>query len=162
MRKVLIVLIAIMAITINAQEYVDLGLPSGTLWKASGEPSLYTHDEALRSFFFQLPTMEQYKELINLCEWEWVVDESNNVGLGYKVIGLNKNSIFFSTNIYTDCDKKIEKDDNSGCYWSSSLTYDKFLERYFGEGLVFERTYHDIGGFLTCRKMAVHLVKGPF
>lgn len=70
-------------------EYVDLGLPSGTLWKKSnegGDYALYTYNEA-RQFGNNLPTTQQLKELKSICTWSWT-------GNGYKVIGPNGNSIY--------------------------------------------------------------------
>ena len=54
-------LICFMALSASAQqmEYVDFGLPSGTLWKSVDEPGLYTYDEATSKFGDQLPTNEQ-------------------------------------------------------------------------------------------------------
>ena len=53
-------------------EYVDLGLPSGTLWAKKYEQEdghiLYlSYDEASK---YQLPTEEQWKELLEICRWE--------------------------------------------------------------------------------------------
>mgnify|MGYP007111695800 CR=1 FL=1 len=33
----------------NGHEYVDLGLPSGTLWKRQNESGFYTYEEALNA-----------------------------------------------------------------------------------------------------------------
>ena len=57
--------------------YVDLGLPSGTKWKADNEANpndendFYTYDKALAAFGNQLPTKEQFQELIDNCLWSW-------------------------------------------------------------------------------------------
>jgi hypothetical protein len=58
-------LICFMALSASAQqmEYVDLGLPSATLWKAVDEPGFYTYDEAMNKFNNQLPTSAQLEEL---------------------------------------------------------------------------------------------------
>ncbi|MBO5960709.1 MAG: hypothetical protein J6P99_02550, partial [Paludibacteraceae bacterium] len=51
-----------------AQGYVDLGLPSGTLWKDAnegGDNALYTYDEAVNRWGSKLPTKEQLGELEN-------------------------------------------------------------------------------------------------
>ena len=54
----------LMALTMNAQQYVDLGLPSGTLWKAENEiAGHYTYEEAVVKFESKLPTKEQWEEL---------------------------------------------------------------------------------------------------
>lgn len=69
--------------------FVDLGLPSGTEWKRENEVANYlTYNQAMNYFGDNVPTREQYQELIDLCRWEWT-------GKGYKVIGLNGNFIYF-------------------------------------------------------------------
>lgn len=86
-----------------ADEYVDLGLPSGTLWKAQNELcGLVTHDKAMYMYGNNLPTKEQFEELMNACIWTWTKE-------GYKVMGLNNKTIFFA----------MEKK-NCG-YWSSTI-----------------------------------------
>ena len=70
-------------------KYVDLGLPSGALWRNSnegGEYALYTYEEAVSMFGNQLPTKQQLEELKDECEWTWI-------GNGHKVTGPNGNSI---------------------------------------------------------------------
>ena len=72
--------------------YVDLGLPSGTLWKSDNENrpeksiGHFTFDEAYAAFGEQLPTEEQWEELIYKGLWEWN-------GSGYVVTGVNGNYI---------------------------------------------------------------------
>ena len=56
----------------NQTEFVDLGLPSGTLWSAEyekeGENIIYLpYDKAS---LLDIPTVEQYNELLSLCRWE--------------------------------------------------------------------------------------------
>lgn len=67
--------------------YIDLGLPSGTLWKDANEEGYYTYDEAMKTFGKQLPTKEQWEELKDKCKWEWK-------GNGYNITGPNGNMIF--------------------------------------------------------------------
>jgi hypothetical protein len=80
-------------------QYVDLGLPSGTLWKAESELGLYTYQVANDKFasdIEQLPTYEQLLELKQQCKWQ-------ATDTGYEVIGPNGNSITFSAEGYLDC-----------------------------------------------------------
>lgn len=82
--------IAIVGFKQQSDDYVDLGLPSGTLWSstnAGGNAAYYTYDEAINLFGDKLPTQQQYQELIALCKWKWQED-------GYKVIGDNGNFIY--------------------------------------------------------------------
>ena len=61
------VLIAVSAQKIE-REWVDLALPSGTLWAAQPEEGYYTYDEARQTFGGQLPTEWQWNELIKSCD----------------------------------------------------------------------------------------------
>jgi hypothetical protein len=59
----------------NTTEYVDLGLPSGTLWavdyeKERGKVLYAPFDKAEKS---GIPSVEQWKELMNCCKWEYTL-----------------------------------------------------------------------------------------
>jgi len=108
--------------------YVDLGLPSGTLWKNKNEPGLFSFTEAAEKFGSRLPTLEQTKELVNLCKWVWNWDTNS-----FKVIGPNGKFITFTatgtwpcermysgTYYYYECDKsQLILKDNGG-FWTST------------------------------------------
>lgn len=54
-------------------EYVDLGLPSGTLWSSNyledeNNETVYVLQE--KSKAFDIPTVEQWQELVRECRWE--------------------------------------------------------------------------------------------
>lgn len=99
------------AAELKAQGLVDLGLPSGTLWKDKNEDGgFYTYEQAIYKFGDKLPTKEQFEELKNKCQWTWT-------GNGYKVIGPNGNSISLPAAGYRACDGSVSSD---GCYWSST------------------------------------------
>ena len=69
------------------QGYVDLGLPSGTLWKDQNEiAGLYTYEQAMEKFGNELPTKEQLEELQTSCRWTWT-------GSSYRVEGPNGETI---------------------------------------------------------------------
>lgn len=74
---------------LKAQGWVDLGLPSGTLWKNENEEGTYTYFEAKEKFNDKLPSEKQIKELIDMCQWKWNND-------AYEIIGPNGNSILMS------------------------------------------------------------------
>ena len=95
----------------ETKSYIDLGLPSGTLWCNQSEEGLYTHDDAVIRFGDALPTTEQWKELQNSCQWTWN-------GNGYKIVGLNGASIILPAAGRHLCDGTPER--GSGYYWSAS------------------------------------------
>lgn len=97
------------------QGYVDLGLPSGTLWKDRNESGFYDYDEAVRSFGSRLPTKAQLEELKNKCKWTW--SESKE---GYYVKGPNGNSIFLPAAGNRYCDGSESYVAAHGNYWSST------------------------------------------
>ena len=47
------------------KEFIDLGLPSGKLWATENEKGYFTFDEAVEKFQDQLPTIEDWQELID-------------------------------------------------------------------------------------------------
>ena len=126
--------------------YVDLGLPSGTLWGMSSLPYYYTYDEALFKFGNQLPTQQQFVELKDNCTWSWKE-------WGYEVIGPNGNSIYLVTLGSYDCDDNYVT--GVGGYWSStSYDSDNVYHLYFYSGaLVY------IGPSFHCHKQSVCLVQ---
>ena len=95
--------------------YVDLGLPSGTLWKSENESGYYSFDEAVEKYGSSLPTKKQWKELQDKCTWTW--DENRK---GSEVKGPNGNSIFLKALGYRG-DSGVEIAlGNAGYYWSST------------------------------------------
>ena len=91
-------------------EYVDLGLSSGTLWKSVNEEGYYTFDEAVEKFGHNLPTKEQWDELKDNCDWVWK-------GAGYEVTGPNGNTIYLSATGYR-YGTVVYDLDTDGNYWS--------------------------------------------
>ncbi len=79
---------------LKKQEYVDLGLPSGTLWAKHNYGAITEWDygyyfsihetDSIRSM---LPSIEQIKELVQECEWEWIECK------GFKATGSNGKSL---------------------------------------------------------------------
>ena len=72
-------------------EFVDLGLPSGTLWssdyeKFDGKTMFLTYEKAAE---FCLPSEDQCQELISLCRWTYTRTS------GFLCIGPNGNNIRF-------------------------------------------------------------------
>lgn len=98
----------------QVQGYVDLGLPSGTLWKQTNEKGRMNLNQAIDMYGSKLPTKEQFDELRNKCEWEWT-------GNGMKFIGPNGNVLVLPASgfeSFTSSDLKCYG--KVGLYWSSS------------------------------------------
>ena len=127
--------------------YVDLGLPSGTLWKDQNEAGgFYSYDQAVAKFGSSLPTKEQLEELKNSCRWTWN-------GNGYKVIGPSGESIVLPAAGYRDWEGNYVG--SYGYYWSST-PYGSEYAWYLGfsSGRVY-----DMGGYRRCGGYSVRLVR---
>ena len=62
----------------NKTEYIDLGLPSRTLWstdyeKLDGEYLYLPYEKAE---YLKIPTKEQWEELKTSCKWEYDIDHA--------------------------------------------------------------------------------------
>ena len=99
-----------------SSDYVDLGLPSGTLWKKTSEEKYYTYSKAVKTFGVNLPTKAQFYELRSNCTWNWT-------GKGVEVVGPNGNSIFIPALGWKECMSHhlpAPGMGNVGSYWSST------------------------------------------
>ena len=94
------------------EHYVDLGLPSGTLWKDKNEVGFYDYDAAVKAFGCCIPTKDQLDELRTKCRWVWN-------GTGYRVIGPSGESIMMPAAGYRSCGGSLYDIGASGLYWSS-------------------------------------------
>ena len=128
--------------------YVDLGLPSGTLWKAENEDcGFITYDQAVNFYGNSLPTKEQFKELKNNCLWTWT-------GNGYKVKGKNGESIVLPAAGCRTCGGSVYSVGSEGVYWSSTPdSSESAWYLYFGSG--------QVGMYLSkrCYGLSVRLVR---
>ena len=117
-----------------SQGLVDLGLPSGTLWKNAnegGDNARYTYDEAVSRFGNKLPTKEQLVELKDKCTWTWT-------GRGYKVTGPSGESITLPAAGDRDCNGAVRSVGTIGDYWSSTSDNSVFAwSLLFGSGVVY-------------------------
>jgi len=130
------------------QEYVDMGLPSGTLWKAVNE-GVYDWDTAMRMYGFKIPSQGQWEELKGYCNWTWT-------GSGYKVTGPNGNSIVLPAAGYRNCSGDVSNVGSSGSYWSSTNTG---TERAWY--LFFYSSYMNMKLNYRCNGQSVRLVHNP-
>ncbi len=116
MKKILFLsAMCLLSLSVSAQmsQFVDLGLPSGTLWKSTNESGFYTYDEALKSFGNSLPTKAQLDELRDYCEWIWE-------GRGFKVVGPNGSFVFLPAAGGRNFDGNVDGVGSGGYYWSST------------------------------------------
>ena len=102
--------------------FVNLGLPSGTLWAAcnvgASKPedygNYYNFDEARR---LKVPTKEQFAELLNKCTVTWTTHNGVN---GRLFTGPNGNSIFLPAAGHRHGSSLYWVGSN-GYYWSGPL-----------------------------------------
>lgn len=118
----------VFGLTVLAQsEYVDLGLPSGTYWKkgnVGGDSYIYrksnyyyTYQEAVKKFGNNLPTKEQYDELLKYCKWERNLKDNDN---GYRVVGPNGNFIIMERVGYRTIAGYVTDVEWHAQYWTST------------------------------------------
>lgn len=90
-------------------EFVDLGLPSGTLWsddyeRVDGSILFLTYDKAAQQ---NLPTKEQCEELLRFCKF------SVSYGPSYDCVGPNGNYIRFRSTGYIRTERVIVNKNNA-------------------------------------------------
>ena len=134
--------------TNTEEHYVDLGLPSGTLWKDYNENGFFDHDAALKIFGDNLPNNEQFDELRTKCHWIWN-------GSGYKVIGPNGVSIVLPATGYRSCGGTVYDIGACGLYWSSDINNNS----NYGWCLHFLSSFVHMNYDSNCGGVSVWLVK---
>ncbi len=99
--------------------YIDLGLPSGTIWKSTNEEGYYVFEQA--SKYTYLPTKMQWNELIKYCKWSWSGRRTDK--RGYFIVGPNGAYIFLPVLGSRVADREYHcfGDGQAGDYWSSSV-----------------------------------------
>ena len=104
-------------------EFINLGLPSGTLWATENEAGYHQFDEAVKTFGDMLPSADAWQELFDQCRRKWDDDRR-----GYVLTGPNGKRLFLPADGWQDRkeetkdlkDKGIHDIGNFGIYWSSS------------------------------------------
>ena len=99
----------------SKEGYVDLGLPSGTLWKAINEIGFYDYDSAFRKYGKSMPSRDQWEELKDYCTWQWT-------GKGYRVSTDNGKYFVLPAAGYRHCSGGVSNVGFWGYYWSSTLS----------------------------------------
>lgn len=95
-------------------EYIDLELPSKNLWAAENEDGYYKFDEAVAKFGGNLPTKEDFEELLEHC-WKRLDNERK----GLEFMGDNGAKLFLPALGYRDC-SKVHNVQFRGNYWSAT------------------------------------------
>jgi uncharacterized protein (TIGR02145 family) len=100
------------------KKWVDLGLPSGTLWCDTNEEGYYSWNEMMNKFDEEnLPKLTDFAELYDYCDWRW-----NNEKKGIVVTGPNGNCIFIPASGCRGCNNgDLFGVGYYGYYWSVSL-----------------------------------------
>lgn len=136
----------------NHPHWIDLGLPSGTLWCCCNEGAstpedyggYYTFDEV-----YSAPTLDQIKELLNNTTSELTIQ--NDI-YGRTFTGSNGGTIFLPF----AGDPELGGHGNLGFYWSSSLLTENENCAYY---LYFTENYVNWGGgFSLGNKLTVRPV----
>jgi uncharacterized protein (TIGR02145 family) len=99
------------------KKWVDLGLPSGTLWCDANEEGYYSWNEMINIFDKEnLPKLTDFAELYDYCKWKW-----SDKRKGMIVTGANGNSIFMPASGFCNHnDNNLNVVNSSGYYWSKS------------------------------------------
>lgn len=132
-----------------SMKYVDLGLPSGTLWGEHPMIFEYTYDEAIKKFGSKLPTKEQMEELKQYCTWSW-----DSSGLICQIIGPNGQSIQNYRGGYRECDDGKYSMLKAHFLWTST-TMDS-NEAYC---LLSNLDHTFCVSFSKCRKLPIRIVQ---
>lgn len=135
-------------VTKSIDEFVDLGLPSGTKWCNVNETGFYTYDEAFNKYGNSLPTRAELQELKDKCEWKW-----REIG-GWKVTGPNGKSIILPAMGLRGCFGSVRGVGAGGGLWSSS-----FYDRADAYSLSFNSSKVNVGSGDRCYGCSVRLVQ---
>lgn len=95
---------------------------------------------------WQMPSQEQFDELIRECLWKWE-------DRGFYIIGKNGNSIFLPASGWS-CSSVVEHRNSYGYYW----TGDK-ANSLFGKGLIFSKSEYKTGNGYLYYGRAVRAVR---
>lgn len=146
----------------NKTEYVDLGLPSGTLWATD-----YEKEEGNRMYIpygraslMNIPTKEQWEELYNICDWEFGINDSFFL-CEARCVGPNGNILRFERtgkkNIST------QSDYSEVFFWVRGETEGNGRDAVhiynYGKGTHTKNGYATIDEFFSGYKLPVRLVR---
>lgn len=140
----------------NEAEYVDLGLPSGTLWakdyeNLDGERLYLPYGRAKG---LKLPTEEQWKELGKYCQWNYEMTDGYD---SFKAIcvGPNGNVLTFKSTGYMFSEMEWNEDKGMAFFWIKSDCDSKSTKN----AVRFFRNASHIEEFFSGYKLPVRLVR---
>ena len=149
----------------NKTEFVDLGLPSRTLWSTDYERNdnnilLLPHAKASK---LHIPNVEQWEELRNYCQWEFDIDKSYDLCKAL-CVGPNGNVLKFERTGKKDFDTLSEvwevffwiKDEKEGNEKNALHMYNGGKK---GPGAFYKSAQTVIEDFFTGYKLPIRLVK---
>ena len=100
---------------VEDMQWIDLGLPSGTLWADRNADGYHTYGEAVLKFGDSLPSARQMAELMECCAIKWDDDRK-----GLSVTGRNGNSIFLpALGCRYQAPQSAYNEGDCGYYWTS-------------------------------------------
>ena len=150
---------------ISNTEYVDLGLPSGTLWSTDYERDeneilLLPHTKASN---LEIPSVEQWEELRNTCQWEFDIDKSYDLCKA-QCVGPNGNILRFDRTGKRNIDTLSEiwevffwvKDEKEGNNKNAVHMYNGGKK---GTGAFYKSAKTVIEDFFSGYKLPIRLVK---
>lgn len=120
----------------NKTEFVDLDLPSGTLWakdfEKDGDNMMFV--PYLQAKKYNLPTREQWEELVNCCEWGLFGQVFRCTGKNGETLDFSKTGRIMTT--YSDGDKSYlwlleETVDNNNTLVCLKSPWNKIIEESF-------------------------------
>lgn len=143
-------------------EFVDLGLPSGTLWSVD---FLKVNDKREYLPFSKaeslcIPTEEQWNELLDICKWEFEIDRAYDL-CEARCVGPSGNSLRFERTGKQNINSHSEtwevffwiKDTKEGFEKNAVHMYNG------GKGLQSKNAKTEIESFFSGYKLPVRLVK---
>jgi len=129
-------------------EYVDLGLPSGTLWAKGYEKTddNFLYLPYVQAKDYSLPTRSQWEELVKYCKWGWC-------GKVFRCTGRNGETIDFPKT--GKIDTTYENDGNSYLW----LLEDSLDDENNAYAYIYQATPQDIGSCFMGYRLPIRQVK---
>lgn len=146
----------------NQTVFVDLGLPSGTLWSAD-----YLKEDDKREYLpfskaesLCIPTEEQWNELVDTCKWEFDIDSSFDL-CEARCVGPSGNSLRFERTGKKNINSRSEEWQVFFWIKDSKEGFDKNAVHMYngGKRLNTKSARTEIETFFSGYKLPIRLVK---